>query len=296
MISLKELPEVKGKLHENVSLSKRSFFGSAGSARFLFEPLNMDDLVFFLRNIPQGLNVIPLGAMSNVLVRSGGIDGVVIVFGEWFKKIYENDEIFEVGCAVPCTKLSTLAMDRELGGFEFMMGIPGTIGGALKMNAGCFGSSICDLLVECEGVTSEGEIKWFKKKDLNAGYRHTDIPDDCIITRAWLKGTPVKYSIPKKVNELMAQRRDSQPLGAMTCGSVFKNPEGFKAWQLIEEAGCRGLKIGDAQVSEKHCNFIVNNGEATPEDIENLGELVIQKVLDSCGVRLEWEIVRLGTK
>jgi UDP-N-acetylmuramate dehydrogenase len=297
MSIIERMPKVNGKLQANAPLGKKSHFGVGGTAEVLFEPSDMDDLVFFLRRIPKDIPIIPLGAMSNVLIREKGIEGVVVVLGDWFKKLYIEDEILEVGAGVPCSKLSTVAMDRELGGLEFLMGLPGTIGGAIKMNAGCFGSEISNVLIECEGITTAGKVEWFKVKDIGATYRHTNIPDDCIITRAWFRGIPnVSYSIPKRTREFMEQRRNSQPLGVRTCGSTFKNPDGLKAWQLIEKAGCRGLRVGGAQISEKHCNFIVNTGNATANDVEDLGERVAQEVLQKTGVQLEWEIVKLGRK
>ncbi len=297
MSIIERMPKVNGKLQANAPLGKRSHFGVGGVAEVLFEPLDMDDLVFFLRRIPKDIPVVPLGAMSNVLIRESGIDGVVVVLGDWFKKVYVEDGVLEVGAGVPCSKLSTVAMDYELGGLEFLMGLPGTIGGAIKMNAGCFGSEISNVLIECEGITTSGKVEWFKAKDIGATYRHTEIPDDCIITRAWFRGIAnVSYSIPKRTREFMEQRRASQPLGVRTCGSTFKNPDGLKAWQLIEKAGCRGLRVGGAQISEKHCNFIVNTGNATADDVENLGEKVIHEVFEKTNVQLDWEIVKLGRR
>ena len=297
MSIIDRMPKVTGTLKQNAPLGKRSHFGVGGVAEVLFEPSDMDDLVFFLRRIPKDIPITILGAMSNVLIRDGGIEGVVIILKDWFSKVFVEGEIMEVGAGVPCSKLSTVAMDHELGGLEFLMGLPGSVGGAIKMNAGCFGSEISNVLVECEGITTSGQVQWFKVKDIGASYRHTDIPDDCIITRAWFRGmSSVNYSIPKKTRELMKQRREVQPIGARTCGSTFKNPDGYKAWQLIDEAGCRGLRIGGAQVSEKHCNFIINVGDATASDVEMLGEKVVQEVLSKTNVQLEWEIIRLGRK
>lgn len=297
MSIIERMPKVNGKLQANAPLGKKSHFGVGGAAEVLFEPLDMDDLVFFLRRVPKDIPVIPLGAMSNVLIRESGIDGVVVILGDWFKKVYVEDGVLEVGAGVPCSKLSTVAMDHELGGLEFLMGLPGTVGGAIKMNAGCFGSEISNVLIECEGITTSGKVEWFKVKDIGATYRHTEIADDCIITRAWFRGNAgVNYSIPKRTREFMEQRRSSQPLGVRTCGSTFKNPEGLKAWQLIEKAGCRGLRVGGAQISEKHCNFIVNTGDATANDVEDLGEKVIREVFEKTNVQLDWEIVKLGRR
>lgn len=297
MSIIDRMPKVSGTLKKNAPLGKKSHFGVGGVAEVLFEPADMDDLVFFLRRVPKDVPIAILGAMSNVLIRDGGIEGIVILLKDWFSKVFVEGEIMEVGAGVPCSKLSTFAMDHELGGLEFLMGLPGSVGGAIKMNAGCFGSEISDVLVECEGITTSGQVQWFKVGDIGASYRHTNIPDDCIITRAWFRGmSNVNYSIPKKTRDLMKQRRDIQPVGARTCGSTFKNPEGYKAWQLIEQAGCRGLRVGGAQVSEKHCNFIINVGDATASDVEKLGEKVAQEVFDKTHVQLEWEIVRLGRK
>ncbi|MBR1734149.1 MAG: UDP-N-acetylmuramate dehydrogenase [Alphaproteobacteria bacterium] len=291
------LPVVRGVLEENALLSKKSWFGVGGPAEILFIPEDIDDLVFFLRNVPDNINITILGAISNVLIRDGGIEGVVILLGEQFKKIYVEDEIIEVGAAVNCTRLATVAVDAELGNLEFLMGLPGTIGGALKMNAGCYGSEISDFLVEFEAVTTSGHIKWFTKKDIKFEYRHSGIPDDLIVTRAWFKvNSNVNYSILKKVNSIVEKRKASQPLNKRSCGSTFKNPTGKKAWELIEKAGGRGMRIGGAMVSDKHCNFIVNEGNATANDIETLGEKIAQKVLETSGIQLEWEIVRLGRR
>jgi UDP-N-acetylmuramate dehydrogenase len=288
---------VKGALQESVNLGEKSFFGVGGAAEILFTPLDMEDLVFSLRNFPPNTPLTILGAMSNVLIRSGGIRGIVIMLGESFSKIFVDDNILEVGTAANCSKLSTTALNHEIGGFEFLIGIPGTIGGAIKMNAGCYGSEISDLLIECEGVDFSGQIRWFRATDIDFNYRTSRIPDDLIITRAWFRGTPsINYSVSKKINEITGKRKESQPLHRRSCGSAFKNPKDQKAWELIKAAGCSGLKVGGAMISEKHCNFIINEDNATAENIEDLGELVIQKVLENSGVRLEWEIVRLGHK
>ncbi|MDR2157933.1 MAG: UDP-N-acetylmuramate dehydrogenase [Holosporaceae bacterium] len=292
-----KFPSVKGILRENADVGKKSFFGVGGVAEILFIPEDINDLILFLKNMPEDLPITVLGAMSNVLIRSGGISGVVIMLGGFFNRIFVEENVLEVGAAVGCGKLSSVAMNYDLGGFEFLMGIPGTIGGAIRMNAGCYGSSIGDILMEFEGVNFSGQIKWIKSADVEFKYRNSGISDDLIITRAWLRSTKeANYSIPRKTDDVVAKRRSSQPLNQRSCGSAFKNPEGKKAWELIDAAGCRGMKLGGAVISQKHCNFIVNEGSATPDDIENLGELVIQKVFENSGIRLEWEIIRLGEK
>jgi UDP-N-acetylmuramate dehydrogenase len=292
-----KFPSVKGVLRENADIGKKSFFGVGGVAEILFIPEDMNDLILFLKNMPEDLPITVLGSMSNVLIRSGGIRGVVIMLGSFFNRIFVEDKVVEVGSAVSCGKLSSVAMNHELGGFEFLMGIPGTVGGAIKMNAGCYGSSIGDILVEFEGVNLAGQIKWFKSSDIGFKYRNSGLPKDLIVTRAWLRSEKeANYSISRKMNDIVAKRSISQPLNQRSCGCAFKNPEGQKAWELIDAAGCRGMKLGGAVVSQKHCNFIVNEGDATPENIEELGELVIQKVFENSGIRLEWEIIRLGKK
>lgn len=292
------LPVPRGDLIPDYPLNKKAWMGVGGAAEALFIPADTDDLICFLRNIPNHIPVTILGAMSNVLVRDGGVPGVVILLGESFKKIYAEDDILEVGAAVNCTQLSTFAMDSELGGLEFLMGLPGSVGGALKMNAGCFGSEISDFLIEFEGVTTFGQVKWFKKKDIRFSYRSSGIPNDLIVTRAWFKCIPqVDYSICRKVHAIIDKRRASQPLNKRSCGSTFKNPGGnSKAWELIDRSGCRGMRVGGAAVSEKHCNFIVNDSGATSEDIENLGEKIREKVFTETGIKLEWEVVRIGKK
>jgi UDP-N-acetylmuramate dehydrogenase len=221
------------------------------------------------------------------------------MLGDWFNKVFVEDNVLEVGAAVHCGKLSAAATDNELGGLEFLKGIPGTIGGAIKMNAGCYGSDISNILIECEGISFSGRIKWFKNADFDFGYRSSKISQNMIITRAWFRGiSGVNYSITRKIEEVINQRKNSQPLNQRSCGSAFKNPaDGNKrAWELIEAAGCRGLRMGGAMVSEKHCNFIINAANATADDVEDLGELIVKRVLENSGVRLEWEIVRLGNR
>jgi UDP-N-acetylmuramate dehydrogenase len=291
------LPPVKGLLQENADVGKRSWFGTGGPAEVLFVPADMDDLVVFLRNLPQDIAITPLGAMSNVLIRRSGIRGVAIMLGDWFKKIFVDENVLEVGAAVHCNELATVAMYHELGGLEFLIGLPGTVGGAIKMNAGSNGVGISNVMMECEAVTSSGLVKWVRVTDMDFGYRHSSVADDLIITRAWFRGIPnASYSITKRTKELLSKRTESQPTGVRTCGSTFKNPDSKKAWELIDAAGCRGLRIGGAAVSEKHCNFIINEDNATPEDIENLAQSVAQRVFDKTGIALEWEIILLGDK
>ncbi|MDR1362369.1 MAG: UDP-N-acetylmuramate dehydrogenase [Holosporaceae bacterium] len=294
---LDKLPPVRGRLQEKANLAIKSRWGVGGPAEVLFVPEDLDDLVFFLSNIDDDLPITVLGFMSNVLIRSGGIDGVVIILSNWFRKAFVEDGIFEVGAIVGCSELSTMAMNHELGGLEFLMGLPGSIGGAIKMNAGCYGSEISDVLLELEGVSRSGKIRWLKNSDLDFRYRNSGISNDLIITRAWFRGIRhADYSVHKKIHEINKKREEAQPIHKKTCGSTFKNPEGIAAWELIHKAGCRGMRIGGASVSDKHCNFIINDNNATADDIENLALKVANKVHETFGVVLEWEVVRLGKK
>lgn len=297
-MNVSDLPKVSGSISQNASLDKLSFFGVGGKADVLFTPDNIDDLVFFLKNRPNDLPITVIGACSNLLIRDGGVRGVVIKLGAWFNHIFINDDIFEVGAANNVSKLANKAADSGLAGFEFLSGIPGTAGGALIMNAGCYGSSISDVFIEAEAVDFDGSIHWLTKEDINFEYRHTSICN-MIITRMWLRGTKSdSATVAKNTYNMVMKRRGTQPIIQRSCGSAFKNPKNCqeKAWQLIDQAGCRGLKVGDAMVSDVHCNFIVNNGKATAADIEELGEEVIRRVYNTSGIKLEWEIVKIGEK
>lgn len=290
-----DLPKVNGELHYNVNLSKYSFFGAGGSADVLFIPSDADDLVAFLREHDKSIPVTIIGACSNLIIRDGGVRGVVVKLGAWFDNIFIKDDILEVGGANSLPKLANKAADNGLSGLEFLSGIPGSIGGALIMNAGCYGSCIADVFAEAEAIDFNGIVHWLNKENVNFEYRHTSIKD-LIITRVWLKCSKSDTStVAKKMNELLMKRKNAQTVLYRSCGSAFKNPEGDKkAWQLIDQAGCRGLKVGDAMVSDSHCNFIVNTGKATAAEIEELGEEVRRRVKNMFGIELQWEIVRIG--
>lgn len=297
MSLLERFSKIRGELQENANLGEISWFGTGGDADLLFVPADMDDLATFLKLLPKNTPVTVLGAMSNILVRSGGIRGVTIRLGKWFKQTFLQNNIIEIGAATNCAELAIFAMDHELGGLEFLAGIPGSLGGAIRMNAGCYGSEIFNTLVEFEAVDFHGNLKWCRAEDVSYEYRQTNIPADWIITRAWFKGIPeVDYSISKRMREYVRKKQETQPLDKHSCGSTFKNPKNKKAWMLIEQAGCKGMRLGGAMVSAKHCNFIVNNGNATPDDIENLGEEVIRKVRENSGITLEWEVIRVGER
>lgn len=294
---IQKLPKVDGELLENVPLKERVFFGVGGNAEVLFIPHDNDDLSLFLREIDKSIPLTILGSGSNVLIRDGGIPGVVIKLGRNFENHYVENDVIEVGAAVPVSKIATLATDVSLSGFEFLVGIPGSVGGAIKMNAGCYGSSFGDIFIEAEGIRLNGDNVWLTKDKVNFDYRKSSIGDDLIVTRIWLKGIKSNsYQISKDTHDIFIKKKKSQPLNCRSCGSTFKNPENCdkKAWQLIDEAGCRGLTVGGAKVSDVHCNFIVNTGEATAKDIETLGEEIIKRVFENSGVKLEWEIVKLG--
>ncbi len=292
-----DLPKTSGKLLFNEPLKNLVFFGVGGNADVFFQPADSDDLSAFLKNLDSSIPVTILGAGSNVLIRDGGIRGVVISLGKAFDKCYVENGIIEAGAYSRVAKISMMAADNGLAGLEFLVGIPGTIGGALKMNAGCYGRSIEDIFIEAEGFSRKGDNIWLTKKDLKFVYRSSSIRDDIIVTRIWLRGdSDSSFKIAKNTHDVLVKRKKSQPLNEMSCGSTFKNPEGTtkKAWELINDAGCRGMRFGGAMVSDVHCNFIINTGSATAKDIEQLGNAVVQKVYENSGIELEWEVIKLG--
>ncbi len=293
-----DVPEVAGELYFNAPLDKFSFFGVGGKADILFVPKDMDDLTFFLREKEKDIPVTVIGACSNLLIRDGGVRGIVIKLCASFENIFINDNIVEVGAACALTKLSNKVADNGLSGFEFLSTIPGSVGGALISNAGCYGASIADIFIEAEAIDLSGTCKWLTKNNIDFSYRNTSIRD-VVITRCWLKGVRSDTAtVSKKMHEFILKRKMSQAVMYRSCGSFFKNPLNSeeKAWQLIDRAGCRGLKVGGAMVSDVHCNFIVNTGKATASEIEELGEEVARRVKNSTGVSLDWEVVRIGEK
>lgn len=293
-----DLPQVSGEIRYDVNMDKFSYFGTGGTADVLFTPTDNDDLVYFLREKPRDMPVTVIGAGSNLLVRDGGVRGVVIKLGQCFDNIYINEETIEVGAAVQLPRLANKAADSGIAKLEFLAGIPGSVGGALLMNAGCHGSCMSDIFVEAESIDYDGNVRWISKSSAEFDYRSSNIKD-VIVTRAWLKGEFCDSSVvAKNMYMLLAKRKNSQNVKYRSCGSAFKNPENceHKAWQLIDQAGCRGLRVGGAMVSDVHCNFIVNTGNATATEIEELGEEVIRRVQKHSGVTLEWEIKRIGEK
>lgn len=294
------LPDVRGKYDFNTPLASYTWFKVGGVADVIFSPEDRDDLVHFLKNIPDDMPVMALGVGSNLLIRDGGLDGAVIRLGKKFSHTSLEGMEITAGTGTPDITVASACRDADIAGLEFLRGVPGTIGGALRMNAGAYGAEIADVMVNAEAVDRAGNIHYLSPEDMGFSYRHTKVPQDFIFTAATLKGHPGKRAdIEVRMKEIADAREESQPLRTRTGGSTFKNPapknqEGEKAWALIDRAGCRGLRVGGAMVSEKHCNFLINEGTATAADIENLGEEVRRRVKAETGVTLEWEIKILG--
>ena len=289
------LPPVRGTYAENAPLKDLVWFRAGGNAEVLFRPADADDLATFLaaRNLDTRVSVIGVG--SNLLVRDGGIPGVVIRLPGAFGKIAIEGNRIRAGAAALDAAVARAAADAGIGGLEFLRGVPGTIGGALRMNAGCYGREIKDIFVEATAITGKGEKITLKAADMGFVYRKSAVPDDYIFVEAVFEGEagdPVQ--VKARMDALVEQRENTQPVKSKTGGSTFKNPPGHKAWELIDQSGCRGLMRGAAQVSEKHCNFLINTGDATAADIEGLGEDVRARVKAKFGVELEWEIKRVG--
>ncbi len=290
------LPEVRGKFTANAPLAPLVWFKSGGSAEWLFEPKDVDDLQHFLKHLDPAISVWPLGLGSNLIIRDGGMKNVTIRLGKAFAAIEGGgDMTLTCGAGAPGISAASKARDRGIAGMEFLRGIPGTIGGAVRMNAGAYGREICDILVSADIVLRSGELQTIPVTDMGYSYRHSKLPDGAIVVAATFHGTSGDpETIGAKMKRIAEEREASQPLRTKTGGSTFKNPDGRKAWQLVDEAGCRGLQIGQAQVSEKHCNFLINLGGATSADIEALGEEVRTRVEAHSGIELQWEIQRVG--
>jgi len=289
------LPAVRGRLAEDAPLAPVTWFRVGGAAEVLFRPADADDLATFLAACPADIPVTAMGVASNLLVRDGGVPGVVVRFGRGFAAVTVEGERIHAGAGALDGTVATVARAAGLGGLEFLSGVPGTVGGALRMNAGCYGREVADALVELEAVDRQGRRHRVPAAAAGFGYRHCGLPEDWIFVAATFRGTPDDpAAIAARMAELAGRREATQPIRARTGGSTFANPDGDKAWRLIDEAGCRGLRMGGAQVSEKHCNFLVNAGDATAADIEGLGEEVRRRVAARSGIRLAWEIRRIG--
>ncbi|MCJ7527588.1 MAG: UDP-N-acetylmuramate dehydrogenase [Methyloceanibacter sp.] len=290
------LPELRGRLKAEAPLKDFTWFRAGGPAEVLYSPADEADLGYFLRETPSGIPVTIIGLGSNLLVRDGGIEGVVIRLGRGFGEIrIEDDHRLRAGTAVPDVKVARAAADAGIAGLSFYRGIPGCVGGALRMNGGAHGRETKEVLVEARAVDRQGGIHALPVAELHYDYRHCGAPEDFIFTEALFQGEPGEpEAILAEMDGIAAYREQAQPIKSRTGGSTFKNPPGKKAWQLIDAAGCRGLMVGDAKVSEMHCNFLINEGNATGADIETLGETVRARVKETSGIELEWEIKRLG--
>src|SRR4051812_17780730 len=290
------MPKVRGKLTANAPLAPLVWFKSGGSAEWLFEPADAEDLVQFLQELDPEVPVMPLGLGSNLIVRDGGVRGVVIRLGKAFAKIDKVDEVtLRCGGGASGILVSSTARDAAIAGMEFLRGIPGTVGGFVRMNGGAYGREVKDILVSATLALRSGELAEWPLEKLGYTYRHSDVPAGSVVVEGVFRGTPGEpEAIGAEMDAIARAREDSQPLRSRTGGSTFKNPPGHKAWALIDAAGCRGLTIGDAQVSEKHCNFLLNLGSATSAEIEELGEEVRRRVEAKTHISLEWEIQRVG--
>lgn len=290
------LPDLRGRLAADAPLKDYTWFRVGGPAEVLYSPADEADLAYFLKNLPADMPVTNIGLGSNLLVRDGGIEGVVIRLGRGFGEIkVEDGNRLRVGTAVPDVKVARAAADAGIAGLSFYRGIPGSVGGALRMNGGAHGRETCEVLVEARAVDRQGDIHVLPVADFHYSYRHCGAPDDYIFTEALFQGEPGDpVKILAEMDGIAAYREEVQPIKSRTGGSTFKNPPGNKSWQLIDAAGCRGLAVGDAKVSELHCNFLINEGNASAADIETLGETVRARVKETSGIELEWEIKRLG--
>ncbi len=287
---------VRGKLKPNAPLAPLVWFKSGGAAELLFEPADRDDLMAFLADLEPDTPVMALGLGSNMIVRDGGVPGVTVRLGKPFSKIERLDEVtLRCGGGASGILVSSTARDAGISGLEFLRGIPGTVGGFVRMNGGAYGREVQDILVSCTVVLKDGSIEEWPADQLGYTYRHSDLPEGAVVIEAMFRGAPGDPAIiGAEMDRIAAAREATQPIRSRTGGSTFKNPPGHKAWALVDAAGCRGLTVGDAQVSQKHCNFLLNLGNATSSDIEQLGEEVRRRVQDQTNITLEWEIQRIG--
>jgi len=290
------LPQLRGRLLANQGLAELTWFRVGGPAQVLFMPEDDNDLAYALRNLPSDISLSVLGAGSNTIVRDGGIEGVVVRLGRGFNEVtVEADNRVRASTAALDVLVARAAQKAGIAGLAFLSGIPGTIGGALRMNGGAYGRETKDVLVEARAVDRRGRVHVLSNADMHYTYRHCGAPDDYIFTEALFAGERGDPKlIAAEMEKITEARESTQPVKSRTGGSTFKNPPGRKAWQLIDAAGCRGLTKGGAQVSEMHCNFLINRGNATAAEIEGLGELVRRKVEEHSGVKLDWEIARIG--
>lgn len=292
---IERLPKTRGRLTPNSSLGHMTWFNVGGPAEVLYKPADREDLAAFLRDCPKDIPITVIGVASNLIIRDAGIPGVVIRMGREFATIEARGMNIYAGAAAMDMNVALFSATSGIAGLEFFSGIPGTIGGALRMNAGSYGTETKDVLIEAEVMFRDGTIKTLTAQDMNMSYRKNALPDDVIFLSGLFRGTAGNMrDIEKKITEIKQKRAESQPIKTHTSGSTFANPEGEKAWKLIDDAGCRNLKIGDAVMSDMHCNFLVNTGRASAADLERLGEEVRKRVFAKSGILLRWEVKRIG--
>ncbi len=292
---IERLPEVRGRLTEHVPLAGITWLRVGGPAEVMFRPADRDDLAAFLAAKPDDVPVTVIGVGSNLLVRDGGIPGVTIRLGRGFTTVEADGVEVRAGAAALDLNVALTCRDASVAGLEFLSGVPGTIGGALRMNAGAYGREMKDVLIEAEAVAPDGTLHRLPAAEMGFSYRHSAVSEDWIFVSAHMRGEPGDATqIAQRMSRIGSARKESQPMRARTGGSTFTNPPGRKAWELIDAAGCRGMRRGGAMVSEVHCNFLINAGNATAEDLEQLAEDVRQRVRESSGIDLHWEIRRVG--
>jgi len=290
------IENIRGRLTQNAPLAKHVWFKAGGNADWLFEPADLDDLKTFCESLDGDHPVMALGVGSNMIIRDGGVPGIVIKLGKEFATVeVTGATTVTAGSAAPANMVARRAAKAGIDGMAFLTGIPGSVGGVTRMNGGCYGRETCDVLDDCDVILPDGQFVTLTNADLQYSYRHSALPDGAIVVAVRFEGVPGDPdTIKAEMTRISDQRKGAQPIGSMTGGSTFKNPPGHSSWKLIDDAGCRGLMNGGAQVSEKHCNFLINTGTATATEIEALGEMVREKVYANSGIQLEWEIKRVG--
>ena len=299
---ISQIKEIKKKISSQIlfdeNLSKNSWFNLGGPAKIVFKPKNLNELSIFLKNLKGSNKIKVLGAGSNTLIRDGGFDGIIIKLGKSFSHIsLFNQDMLIAGASAFDKNVSNFAVENSLSGFEFLSCIPGTIGGGIRMNSGCYGEDISKILVSVQAMDLSGKVRVIYSTDIKFSYRGCNLDNNLIFISATFKGKKENnINIKKKINNLIEQKKKDQPSKIKTCGSTFKNPQNNKAWSLIQDSGCAGMKIGDAYISEKHCNFFVNKGNAKSQDLENLINKVKNKVLNKTGIKLELELEIIGEK
>ena len=291
---INSMPKVRGELFSDVNISSSSWFKVGGPAELLYIPADELDLINFMTNLDAEIPIFVIGASSNILIRDGGIKGVVIKLGNSFKGINLHNNKLSVGAYLNNMILAKYAHNNRLLGFDFLSGIPGTVGGSIKMNAGCYGMEMADIIIKIKVIDRLNGLSVISAKDLNMEYRKSTLPNDTVIISAYLKVNKEIINNAINYTDIKEKRLKSQPINQLTGGSTFKNPTGYKAWKLIEKAGCRGLSIGGAKISDMHTNFIINYNNATAKDIETLGNIVRDKVYRNSGIKLDWEILKVG--